>query len=182
MIPVSHLFEIKEEDIILYCDMDGVLTHFNASAKKIGWKGPLPAKTKEETAALWDLVKDNAEKFWGDMPWMPDGKKLWEFIKPYNPILLTSVAGSLSSKLGREGKAGKQRWVQRELGPNWLENNFIPVSTGGKTKYAKPNAVLIDDFSSNVDPFIKAGGQGIVHKSADDTIRQLKKILGKETT
>ncbi len=176
MIPVAHLFE-QEDGTIIYCDMDGVLTHFNASAKKIGWKGPLPAKTKEDTAALWAMVKDNAEKFWGDMPWMPDGKKLWEFIKPYSPILLTSVATTLESKLGRDGRAGKERWVRRELGPDWLENNFIPVGSGGKTKYAKPNAILIDDFDTNVDPFIEAGGQGIIHKNADDTIRQLKKIL-----
>ncbi|MDX1700382.1 MAG: hypothetical protein R3250_07175, partial [Melioribacteraceae bacterium] len=76
-----------------------------------------------------------------------------------------------------DGRAGKERWVRRELGPSWLENNFIPVGSGGKTKYAKPNAILIDDYDTNVDPFIEAGGQGIVHKNADDTIRQLKKLL-----
>ena len=176
MIPVSRLFEQKNQ-IQIYCDMDGVLTHFNASAKKIGWKGPLPATKPEDKDALWKLVINNAEKFWGDMPWTPDGKKLWNFIKPYSPILLTSVATTLDSKLGRDGRAGKQRWVRRELGPAWIKNNFIPVSSGGKTKYAKPNAILIDDYESNIDPFIEAGGQGIVHKNAVDTIRQLKKLL-----
>jgi hypothetical protein len=176
MIPLSRLFEQKNQ-IQIYCDMDGVLTHFDASAKKIGWTGPLPAKKKEDVSALWALVKDNAEKFWGDMPWMPDGKKLWNFIKPYNPILLTSVANSLQSKLGRDGKAGKERWVQRELGPQWYKNNLIVVESHGKTKYANPNSILIDDMSKNVEPFVEAGGQGIIHKNADDTIRQLEKIL-----
>ena len=176
MIPLSKLFE-QEDQIQIYCDMDGVLTHFNASAKKIGWKGPLPATKKEDVSALWVMVKDNAEEFWGDMPWMSDGKKLWEFIKPYNPILLTSVANSLTSKLGRDGKAGKERWVQRELGPDWLKNNLIVVASHGKTKYATPNSILIDDMSKNVDPFVEAGGMGIVHKNADDTIKKLKKVL-----
>ena len=177
MIPLSNLFE-SDQQIQIYCDMVGVLTHFEKSARNIGWEGPQPATSKEDKAALWAMVKDNAESFWGDMPWMEDGKKLWNYIKPYNPILLTSVASSLASTLGREGKKGKERWVRRELGPNWYKNNLIVVTSHTKHKYAKPNAILIDDYPTNIDPFIKAGGQGIIHKNANDTIMKLKKLLG----
>lgn len=176
MISLSKLFEQKNQ-IQIYCDMDGVLTDFNTAIKNMGWEGSLPATTNEEKSKLWALVKSDPEKFWGDMPWKLEGKKLWNFIKPYNPILLTSVASSLDTKLGREGKKGKERWVQRELGPDWLKNNLIVVASHGKTKYATPNSILIDDMTKNIDPFVEAGGMGIIHKNVDETIKKLKKIL-----
>jgi hypothetical protein len=176
MISISQLLE-QENQVQIYCDMDGVLTDFNESAKKIGWKGPLPAVTKEDKSALWKMVVGNAEKFWGDMPWKEDGKILWEFIKPYDPILLTSVANSLSSKLGSGGKRGKERWVGRELGRDYVKNNLIVVASHGKTKYAKKGSILIDDFEKNIIPWESAGGIGILHTSADRTIDELKKLL-----
>lgn len=177
MIPIVRLFE-QDEDYQVYCDMDGVLTDFNASVLKLGYKGPLPARKKEDRDALWKLVIDNAEKFWGDMPWLPHGKELWKFLEPYNPILCTSVANSMSSKLGRDGKKGKERWIKRELGQKYLDTAIITMS-GNKAKHAAPNHILIDDDGpKNIDSWVKAGGIGIVHKNNADTIRRLKKMFG----
>jgi hypothetical protein len=176
MIPIAKLLE-ESNPIQIYCDMDGVLTDFNASVKKIGYKGPLPARSQEDRDRLWKLVIDNAEKFWGDMPWLPGGKELWKFLEPHNPILCTSVANSMGSKLGREGKKGKQRWIKRELGQKYLDTAIITMS-GNKTKNAAPNHILIDDDEpKNIDPWIKAGGIGIVHKSNTSTIKQLREYL-----
>ena len=51
-------------------------------------------------------------------------------------------------------------------------------SDGPKTKsnYAKENAILIDDFASNIKRWEAAGGIGILHKNANDTIQQLKQL------
>lgn len=174
MIPTASLFELTE-DYQIYCDMDGVLAFFNGSARKIGYEGPLPA-TGEDKAELWSMVVSNAEKFWGDMPWTKDGKRLWRFIKPYKPVLLTSVSRDMSSKLGVGGKKGKQRWIKRELGNEYLETALI-VATGTKHKYVSPNSILIDDDKKNLDPWKNAGGIGILHKDADTTIAQLREIL-----
>jgi len=36
---------------------------------------------------------------------------------------------------------------------------------------------LIDDLPRNIDPWIEAGGIGILHKNTEDTIKKLKKII-----
>jgi len=45
-----------------------------------------------------------------------------------------------------------------------------------KKNYAAPNHILIDDRKSNIDEWRAEGGIGILHTSAADTIRQLKKL------
>jgi hypothetical protein len=45
-----------------------------------------------------------------------------------------------------------------------------------KAEYAEPNAILIDDQPKSIDPFIAAGGIGILHTSAANTIKELKKL------
>ena len=174
MIPIVHLFELTD-DYQIYCDMDGVLTYFNGAARKIGYEGPLPATGKDK-AELWSIVVGHAEKFWGDMPWIEGGKRLWNFIKPYKPVLLTSVSRDMSSKLGVEGKKGKLRWIKRELGEEYAKTALI-VASGTKHKYVSPNSILIDDGKENIDPWKEAGGMGILHKDVSKTIEQLRKIL-----
>ena len=103
------------------------------------------------------------------MKWMKDGKMLWNFIQPYNPILLTSVPPNIYEK----GKVGKEHWVTKEL----KTKNIIVVKSGGKTKYANENAILIDDYKSNIEPWEKSGGIGILHTDAVKTIFKLRKLL-----
>ena len=61
------------------------------------------------------------------------------------------------------------------------ENRIYAVLRKHKANFAKdgrdgrPN-LLIDDHSKNIDAFRKAGGLGIVHTSARNTIKELKKL------
>ena len=52
------------------------------------------------------------------------------------------------------------------------------VVDGGKEKYqyAAPNHILIDDRLVSIEPWVNAGGIGILHTSAVDTIEQLKEL------
>ena len=43
--------------------------------------------------------------------------------------------------------------------------------------YAKPGSVLIDDRPKNINAWIDAGGIGILHKNAADTIAQLQDLI-----
>ena len=177
MISISRLFE-EAESYQIYCDMDGVLTDFRGATRKIGYNGPIPSKGKGKQE-LWSLIVANAEKFWGDMPWIIGGKRIWNLIKPYQPVLLTSICRDMDSKLGIEGTKGKRRWIERELGKEYLKTALI-VAKGTKHKYVSPNAILIDDTKENIDDWIKAGGIGILHKNPQKTINELKKLLNKE--
>ena len=49
-------------------------------------------------------------------------------------------------------------------------------SAKDKAQYASPNAILIDDRSKAIDPWVDMGGIGILHTNTNNTIEQLKQI------
>ena len=152
------------------CDMDGVLTDFEGEFLKIS--GGIVCDKFEGTQGretFWRLIDSEGLDWWEHMPWMPDGKVLWEYIKDRKPYILSAPAKDLS-----QSRKGKKLWAGRELGRK------VPlrlVKAKLKQTFAHPNALLIDDLKRNVDQWIAAGGIGILHTSAQDTIKQLK-VLG----
>ena len=48
------------------------------------------------------------------------------------------------------------------------------MSGAQKAAFAAKGNVLIDDRGKNIDAWVKAGGIGIKHKTARDTITELK--------
>ena len=53
---------------------------------------------------------------------------------------------------------------------------LILRSAERKQEFATPQSILIDDRKDNIDRWKEAGGIGIYHTSAADTIQQLKKL------
>ncbi len=172
----DFLRENKNTEFKIYCDLDGVLTDFDQCLKngfltkfnkdnntniKNGWEF-------EDTYGkdvFWKNVTKLGIDFWSRMPWSKDGKKLWNFIKEYDVEILSTPSRDKYSK------TGKIEWCERELGGDVKVN-----ITYNKTPFSKPNYILIDDLSRNIDPWIEAGGIGILHKNTEDTIKKLKKI------
>jgi len=117
---------------------------------------------------MYELLANNT-KFWGELPWMDDGQKLWSYVGQYNPYILTTPMEAGSEK-------GKEAWIRKNLSP-------LPVKiymSDKKYEYAigkdgKPN-VLIDDFMENTGPWIDHGGIAILHKSTDETIQKLQEL------
>lgn len=105
-------------------------------------------------------------KWWETLSWMPDGEKLWGYLKKLNVEVLTSSFGHTNSS------AGKKKWVADHLGPT-VKMTIID----DKEDLARPDALLIDDRRQIVDLFADAGGQIILHTSAAETISELKKIM-----
>ena len=145
--------------------------------------GMSPSKYESEFGkkAFWDLIKEKGEKFWSEMEWKVDekdpeadekdskktgGKTLWEYIEKYKPIILSAPSFEKSSK------DGKEKWINSNL-KNVGGIKLVPANE--KQKFANPNAILIDDRTSNIQQWIDKGGIGILHTSADETIKQLKK-------
>jgi hypothetical protein len=153
--------------------MDSVITDWNGAFRKLGYGDPRSYEAKHGVNALWDIINNVGEDFWALMEWMPDGKKLWSFIEPYNPIILTKPT---RSKKGRElCIEGKKKWLAREL------PGVKAIMEDDKSKYATPDALLIDDYESNITPWRQKGGIGILHKNTDDTIIQLREMgIGSE--
>jgi cytidyltransferase-like protein len=151
----------------IYCDMDGVLVDFEDGYERLTGKNIRGNHVKGDDD-FWKPITDAGVKFWTGLKWMPDGHELWNYIKGYNPELLSAPSREESSKIG------KFVWVKRNIPGTKL----LLKSAERKQDYATPNSILIDDRADNVQRWKDAGGIGIHHTSAANTIQQLKDIMG----
>ena len=173
----------------IYCDMDGVLVNFcDAAIKKVNETindkshrlAGLARGAKEEVGRdyleIGDLEKysdsrspaasrymyallERDQEFWANLEWKSGGKEIWNLIKPFNPILLTSP---MDKKGYNECKLGKREWIDKNLSPEQPA-----IYEHAKWKYAKDgNAcnLLIDDFIDKVSKFRDEGGVAVHHK------------------
>jgi hypothetical protein len=155
--------DASKGDYKIYCDMDGVLVDFDKGYKDLtGTEASFDTDPKQ----FWEPISKAGAAFWIKLKWMPDGKQLWDYIKQYNPDLLSAPSREESSKIG------KRVWVKRELPGTKL----ILRSADRKQEFSTPNSILIDDRADNIQRWKDAGGIGIVHTSAADTIQQLKDL------
>ena len=82
----------------IYCDMDGVVADFHGGLKKMesqlksaGYKSVQDWLDSPMSDDKWKpIIKNN--KFWSTLPLMPQALKLWNYIRPYNPHILSAVA------------------------------------------------------------------------------------------
>lgn len=174
----DFITENKENTWKIYCDMDGVLCDFDRQLKdswldeynkenNTNYKNGWDFDEKESSNKFWKNVEKFGVKFWSDMPWMKDGKKLWNYIKKYDTEILSTPSRDSNSK------KGKYIWCKRELN---FDKDKITLT---KQKYLKANetSILIDDLKKNVDKFKEAGGVAILHKNTEDTIKKLKDLI-----
>lgn len=152
----------------IYCDMDGVLVDFDKGIRDL-----IGGKFNDER---WYELPDD---FFLQLEPMPDAQQLWEFIGKYDPFILTAVPRSERGPISKRATQDKTRWMKRWFGVS--QNRMYPVMRKDKMRFAKdgrdgrPN-LLIDDYKQNIAHFKSAGGIGVHHKSANQTIKKLKEI------
>jgi len=159
--------DLDKKEYIIYSDMDGVLVDFNERFKRFS-KGIPPTEYEQKFGKdkFWELVDGIGVRFWVGMDWMSDGEQLWDYIKSYNPTLLSSPSRADHSRIG------KRIWRKRNL----PSTKLVLAQARHKQNYANPNSILIDDRESNIDQWIKAGGIGILHTDTASTIDKLKEL------
>ena len=155
----------KVMDYKIYCDMDGVLVDFESGYEKLTGID-LKGEYRPGVEDFWKPIEQAGVKYWASLKWMPDGKQLWGYIKQYTPELLSAPSKSESSKIG------KYVWVKNNLPGTKLILRYASQ----KQQLATPESILIDDRQVNIDQWEAAGGIGILHTSADNTISQLKEL------
>ncbi len=154
----------------IYCDMDGVLTDFERRFDFFTGMHPQDYEKKYGIAKFWNLIDvEIGVRFWVGMGWMPRGKELWDFIKPYQPHLLTSPSKNDTSRLG------KNLWVRNNLNP---KPKTIFAYSKDKQRYSNKSSILIDDKKSNIKEWIASGGIAFRVENGDITpaIQGLKKL------
>lgn len=165
----------------LKVDMDGCLTNFELQFQNYTGQ---PMKGYEEChgkAKFWSIIEKTGEKFWSEMPWMPDGQELWNYIQKYNPTILSAPS--------RDPKCitGKVKWIKEHLNlPNynlqlkskhgWDGTSKIILNSEKYRYCSGPKDILIDDTPKKINPWIQKGGVGILHTSTENTINKLKEL------
>ena len=163
----------------IMCDLDGVLVDFvkGADAQLVSEGEPHFFDNHwhdHEEVVRWDIL-DRNPNFWNELPVIEDGLKLWEYIKPYQPSILSAMTPH-----SKNVKRGKQLWVENHLDIREIfEVNLVGLHD--KHLYAlnkitgSPN-LLIDDWEKNIIRFREAGGIAIHHTSLEKTLDELKNM------
>ena len=169
---------------IIYLDIDGVLADFQRSVnvafrKKLGrlpkWL-PNGMVADNDDKILIEVIK-GTKRFWENLEWTNNGKKLFKFVEKYRPHILSAYM-----KVDGRSPAGKRVWLRKNIGMNKLgainivrriEKSLFAVNL----KTGRPN-ILIDDLDKNIDRFEQAGGIGLLYsdKNHRKTIRDLRQI------
>jgi len=152
----------------IFCDMDGVLADFEGGVQKIipGFKHGEDSKNK-----MWKHIRRHQKRggeHWFELEELDNGE-LWRYIARYNPEILSATGDPYFA-----ADAQKRKWI-----PKFLEGNpkiNLVRKTVDKAAWAAPNRILIDDKKEAIEPWEAAGGIGILHTSAADTIRKLKSL------
>jgi hypothetical protein len=178
MISINKLFEEEKPKInyTIYCDMDGVLCDFEGRFEHFTGLSPDQYRAKmvkeygekKSLDMFWDVIDHQVGmRFWRGMPWMPEGRALWDYIKPYKPTLLTAPSYHKSST------EGKTLWVEDHI-PG---TPIVFKQAKQKADLAGPNIILIDDREDTIMSWKAKNGIGILYKNTDQTINELK-LLG----
>jgi hypothetical protein len=150
----------------LYVDMDGVLCDFDQHHENL--IGVRPDKKTDNVD--WKKVYKHG-KFWRTMPPMADLKLLWEAVRPHKPIILTGVPSNPDSGVQ------KMEWAEEIIYPlNGGPVKVITCPSKDKSKFCEPGDLIIDDWDKYMDLWLDKGGKWILHKSAAETVEELKKM------
>ncbi len=151
----------------IFLDMDGVIADFDKGVSHIFGQSPDSVIASLGNMNFWKQLND-IDHFWLYLKPMSDSGELWNYIKSYDVTLLTTPVSFVKTC-----KQDKKAWAEKYLG------NIDVIFSAHKEKYAEPNTILIDDREDNIRKFNEAGGIGILHTSAKNTIEQLGAVLKK---
>ena len=165
----------KKSEYKIYLDMDGVLANFNQRFRDLSGMEPKEFENKYGKKAFWNLIDEEHKiKFWVGIKPMDGASALVDAVKDYNYELLTSPSAKKQSYLG------KILWVRNHTGdvfPSKPRINFKKAKEKHqiKSKLSQTD-ILIDDREDTIGRWNAAGGTGIVYKSIDQTLNDLKKL------
>ena len=112
------------------------------------------------------------KRMFANLPPMVDMYDLIAYIKHTGlPWEVLTAAGVVNRDLV---VYDKKAWTAKWVDPNVVVNCTFTGSQ--KAVYAMPGNVLIDDRPKNIKAWEEAGGIGILHTCARDTIIELKKL------
>ena len=169
------LEENEENTYKIYVDMDGVLANFEKRFEDLAGMGADEYKDKYGIKEFWNLIDEKHKvSFWRGIEPMVDAQKLIDFVSKYDYEMLTAPS------IKKQSVIGKSLWVKDKTGQLFPSLPKVNYKFAKDKHLVKPKLtefdILIDDRQDTIDRWNSAGGTGILHTSADNTITQLEKI------
>ena len=149
----------------IFLDCDGVLADFDRGAEKILGLPPGLFEQRYGAGEFWRQLA-RADGFFENLEPMPDAYELYEAVRHRNPIILTGLPR------GSWAEPQKRRWAKRRF-PD------VPVITtmaALKHEHRHPGDVLVDDRDKHRHLWEAAGGRFVHHKTARNSIEELRAL------
>ena len=172
----------------VFCDIDGVIANFYAGMKLFFNISPDKLDGFLRGGGGWKEIAKKEPHLFAKLPLLSDAKQLMAGLdilrkrKLIRLSMLTAIPDEWYADpvLRRVGTADKIAWVTRHF-PQIPAANVLVVRRKDKASYAKAQVaagqlqpILIDDFGMNIREWEAAGGFGIKHTHAADSVYALR--------
>ena len=160
----------------VYFDMDGVLADFDRGVRELC--GMEAQDQGMRSPAMDDLMWKEIKKidhFYDRLELMPGAKEMFDAVYRACGDRCEILTGIPKERRGILTAAeDKKNWMKRILSDRIKVN--ICYRAEKILKCTGPGTILIDDLKKNIDEWREAGGTGILHRSAGETMNELKKL------
>jgi hypothetical protein len=172
--PNPQLVETREtEQLHIFCDLDGVLCDFEASALPL-----CKAKRMPNENRLWACIgRHGVRGFFSSLDWMDGARSLWRYLHQLrcDGNVVQVLTGLPCGELTQGARRGKEEWCAKQLG---ADVHVITCMSRDKHRFCRgANYVLIDDRESLGKDWERAGGTFIHHVEAEKSIEVLQMML-----
>lgn len=160
--------------MIIHLDMDGVLADFETGFRRHTLRS---IDSFNDSSEFWKFA-EGFDHLYADLPMMPDARYLIENVRDiareygFQIEILTAIPSMNTMPYAAKDK---EAWI-KEYCPYGWKFKTGPYSVH-KQFHAKPGDILIDDKIRNIEQWNAAGGIGIHHTSAAQSVRKLKRIV-----
>lgn len=161
---------------MIYFDMDGVLADFDRGVRELCGMEAFDqgGRSPAENDIMWDAIR-KVDHFYDRLELMPGAKEMFDAVYGVYGDRCEILTGIPKEKRGIVTAAeDKISWMKRILSDKVKVN--ICYRAEKIDRCTGPETVLIDDLKKNIDEWQEAGGTGILHVSAKETMKEMKKL------
>ena len=157
----------------IFIDMDGVLADFIAGIEGPDYLDGMLLGEEMYDDRKYEFIH---KRLFKNLPPMEDMYDLMLYIKKTKlDYEILTCTGQIERQLVHYDKVA---WIKEHVDPFVIVNSTLKGKH--KAAFAAPNHVLIDDKAANIKAWEEAGGKGIFHVNAMQTILKLHKWINDE--